>query len=642
MLEKELESHFGFKSFRKGQKEVVSRLLDGESCVAIFPTGAGKSMCYQLPAMMLPDLTLVVSPLLSLMKDQTDFLKSHGIPAERLDSTLKAHEYSSILERARNGELKILMISVERFRNERFRNHLMNMRISLLVIDEAHCISEWGHNFRPDYLKLPDIRKGFGIKQVLLLTATATEKVVEDICVKFGIAGQNVICTGFYRRNLFLQVSPVKESGKKDHLVKRIMKVQDAPTIIYVTLQKTAEQIAAFLTENGINTWPYHAGMTNEERENIQNEFLSGRITCIAATIAFGMGIDKRDIRRVIHFDLPKSIENYSQEIGRSGRDGALSFCEVLANRDNISVLENFIYGDTPQKRSILTFVSIIKDHPDQILEIRPVSLSSFLDMRALPFKTLTVYLELEGIIRPVCTRFDEYTFKYLIPAEAIINSFSAERKEFVAAIFRNCHMKKIWSHVDINGIMTQYPNADRQRIIAALDYFAEKGWIELQARQSVDVYEIVSRDFEPDILASRLYSLFNEKEKTEIQRIHNMVGFFESDSCISAGLANYFGEKIQNEKCGHCSFCRSGRAVIERTEYLEPLNKLTGADTYGEFAAKAGDGFTAINAAKFLCAISSPYLAKLGAKKIKNHGLLEKYPFNEVLEWVGSSLVKC
>src|SRR5690554_2152535 len=182
MLEQGLQKYFGFNKFKKGQREVISKITAHQSAAAIFPTGAGKSLCYQLPAMFLPHLTLVVSPLLALMKDQIDFLMEHNIPAARLDSTLSKEEYKQILEKTRNGEIKILMISVERFKNERFRAQLQRMNISLLVIDEAHCISEWGHNFRPDYLKLPAYRKEFNIPQVLLLTATATPQVIEDMC----------------------------------------------------------------------------------------------------------------------------------------------------------------------------------------------------------------------------------------------------------------------------------------------------------------------------------------------------------------------------------------------------------------------------------------------------------------------------
>ena len=350
MLTQQLQKYFGFDTFLKGQEGVIRKVLARQSAAAIFPTGAGKSLCYQLPAMLLPGLTLVVSPLLSLMKDQLDFLLANNIPAARLDSTLGKNEYNAILESAKSGQLKILMIAVERFKNERFRSHLQKMDVTLLVVDEAHCISEWGHNFRPEYLKLPDYQTEFKIAQTLLLTATATAPVIDDMCAKFDILKQNVVVTGFYRDNLFLQITPTAASDKKNRLLQRIQEAPQEPTIVYVTLQKTAEEVAVFLRTHNINAHPYHAGMETEKREEIQNKFMEGTMACIVATIAFGMGIDKKDIRRIIHYDLPKSIENYSQEIGRSGRDGKPALCEVMANRDNIHVLENFIYGDTPER----------------------------------------------------------------------------------------------------------------------------------------------------------------------------------------------------------------------------------------------------------------------------------------------------
>jgi ATP-dependent DNA helicase RecQ len=290
MLKKQLQKHFGFNTFLNGQEAVIGKVLEGQSAAAIFPTGAGKSLCYQLPAMLLPGMTLVVSPLLSLMKDQLDFLQGNDIPAARLDSTLAKSEYNAILESAKKGELKILMIAVERFKNERFRSQLQKMDVSLLVVDEAHCISEWGHNFRPEYLKLPAYQKEFGIKQTLLLTATATTQVRDDMCAKFNILRDNVFVTGFYRDNLFLQITPTDNSEKKDRLLQRIQKAPQEPTIVYVTLQKTAEHVAAYLCANKINAHPYHAGMENEKREQIQNQFMDGTLACIVGNHRFRNG----------------------------------------------------------------------------------------------------------------------------------------------------------------------------------------------------------------------------------------------------------------------------------------------------------------------------------------------------------------
>jgi len=634
MLKKLLQKYFGFNSFLKGQEDVIHKVLDHQSAAAIFPTGAGKSLCYQLPAMVLPGMTLVVSPLLSLMKDQLDFLQAYDIPAARLDSTLAKNEYNAILESAKNGELKILMIAVERFKNERFRSHLQKMNISLLVVDEAHCISEWGHNFRPEYLKLPAYQKEFGISQTLLLTATATTQVRDDMCAKFNILKDNVFVTGFYRDNLFLQITPTGNSEKKNQLLQKIQKTPQKPTIVYVTLQKTAEDVAAFLCANNINAHPYHAGMENEKREEIQNKFMDGTLACIVATIAFGMGIDKKDIRRIIHYDLPKSIENYSQEIGRSGRDGRPALCEVLANRDNIHILENFIYGDTPEKHSIFQLLRTIKENKGFVWEIKTITLANELNIRILPLKTLLVYLAMEEIVRPKFTYFAEYSFKYKTEPTNIISSFEGERKQFVTAVMNHCHTKKIWSAVDIQAILDSY-DTDRQRILAALEYFEEKGWIDLQSRQAVDVYDILTQAFNIDDMAEKMYALFKKKESLEIQRIHNMVGFFESDDCISKQLAEYFGEKLAKERCEHCSFCKSGIAVLQTTTELKPLSQFEFKTITAEFTQAVGEQFSEVNLTKFLCGIYTPVFSKLKIKQLPHFGILESYPFLEVKNWI-------
>jgi ATP-dependent DNA helicase RecQ len=640
MLNQQLKKYFGFDSFLAGQKTVISRVLERKSSAAIFPTGAGKSLCYQLPAMLLPGMTLVVSPLLSLMKDQLDFLKDKKIPAARLDSTLESSDYNSIIEAARNGTLKILMISVERFKNERFRFHLEKMDVTLLVIDEAHCISEWGHNFRPEYLKLPAYQEAFGIEQILLLTATATKRVIEDMCTKFRLLRENVFVTGFYRDNLFLQVSPTTTSEKEDHLLQRIRKAPQAATIVYVTLQKTAERVAAFLVRQGIAAQPYHAGMQTVERERIQNDFMQGQMACVVATIAFGMGIDKRDIRRVIHFDLPKSIENYSQEIGRSGRDGEPALCEVLANRDTVHVLENFIYGDTPEKTAIRRLLETISGNRGFTWEIKAVRLSNELNIRLLPLRTLLVYLAMEKVIRPKFSYFEDYAFKYVSAPETILSLFDGERKAFVAAVMEQCQTKKVWTSVDIPAILDSYA-CDRQRIITALEYFDEKGWIELQARQTVEVYDILTQAFDGDDLTDKMHTLFKKKEALEIQRIHDVVAFFESDSCLSRQLAGYFGEKLDIEKCGHCSFCASGQAILEHTTTLKPLADYDYSDVSGAFSAAIGDSFSALNVTKFLCGIYTPAFSKLKIKSLPHFGIFEHYPFLEAKAWVTQMVKK-
>ncbi|MDW1858920.1 RecQ family ATP-dependent DNA helicase, partial [Vibrio sp. Vb0974] len=273
-----LQSVFGFDSLRQGQQPVIESVMNGYSAAAIFPTGSGKSLCYQLPATMLPNLTLVISPLLALMKDQLSFLQSKGIAAASIDSSQSREEAQRVMVGVKNGEIKILMISVERLKNERFREFIRQVPISLMVVDEAHCISEWGHNFRPDYLKLPQYQRELNIPQTLLLTATATPAVIEDMKNKFDIASDHITVTGFYRSNLDISVIPCEESEKQTQLKTIVAAAPKLPTIVYVTQQQTAEQVAKSLIHIGVNAHAYHAGMKSEVREQIQQQFMAGQI----------------------------------------------------------------------------------------------------------------------------------------------------------------------------------------------------------------------------------------------------------------------------------------------------------------------------------------------------------------------------
>ena len=313
-LTQALEKHFGFSSFRDGQRRVIESILSDRPTLAVFPTGGGKSLCYQLPAVLLEGLTVVVSPLIALMKDQVDALVSHGVAAARLDSSLSLEQVQTVQADILNGRLKLLYVAPERLANENFRNHLQRVDISLLAVDEAHCISEWGHNFRPDYLKLSHFARELKVSRILALTATATPPVAEDIRKNFGIAEQDHVQLSFHRPNLELHVTPCLEEEKRPILLERLRTDLEAPTIIYVTRQETAEGLAAYLKREGLSARPYHAGLRDETRAACQEAFMSGDAPIITATIAFGMGIDKADIRRIIHYNLPKSLENYTQE----------------------------------------------------------------------------------------------------------------------------------------------------------------------------------------------------------------------------------------------------------------------------------------------------------------------------------------
>ena len=638
-----LQQVFGYPQFRLGQEETVSAILAGRSAAAIFPTGSGKSLCYQLSAVLLPHLTLVVSPLLALMQDQLGFLQRHGISAGSIDSAQSRDDANDVMARARSGELKILMISVERLKNERFRNFLHSVQISLLVVDEAHCISEWGHNFRPDYLKLPDYQRQFNIPQALLLTATATPKVIADMQAKFAIAAGDVVTTGFYRPNLNLLVEPVSGQDKRRRLVEWMKERANQPSIVYVTLQKTAEQIAEHLNRHGIQAEAYHAGLPHDKREGIQQRFMGGRSNCIVATIAFGMGIDKSDIRNVVHFDLPKSIENYSQEIGRAGRDGQPSDCLVLANRDSLNVLENFVYGDTPEQEGICRVLEeLLAARSEGQWEFLLRSLSDHSNIRELPLKTLLVQLELKGVIAPRYAFYAEYRFKYLIEPDALLARFSGERQQFVAAIIQVCKRAKTWATVDFDVLYQQH-NAERSRVVKALDYFQEQGLIELESKQMTEVYSLLDTDFDPQVLSAELYTGFKQHEVTEVARIHAMLDLFANEHCLGQRLAQYFGDENAPQRCGHCSVCHGHIAHLPAPPSLPPLVGKNFMELCGDFIHRhheyTGCLPDAERLTRFLGGISVPLFTKLKARGIPGFAALEDYPYAEVRDWTHAQL---
>jgi ATP-dependent DNA helicase RecQ len=635
MIEQTLRQTFGYDGFRAGQEQAIRAVVAGRSAAAIFPTGSGKSLCYQLPALLLPHLTLVVSPLLALMQDQLAFLHRHGIAAASIDSAQSREQTSQTMARAKSGELKILMISVERLKNERFRHFISQVPISLLVVDEAHCISEWGHNFRPDYLKLPDYQRQFNIPQVLLLTATATPPVIADMQAKFSIAADDVVTTGFYRPNLNLLVEPVSGFNKQRRLVEWLTDRAGQPTIVYVTQQKTAEQIAEHLAQRGFPASAYHAGMAHELRESIQRRFMAGELNCIVATIAFGMGIDKADIRNVVHYDLPKSVENYSQEIGRAGRDGQPSDCLVLANRDSLSVLQSFVYGDTPGREGIRCVLDeLLQAGAGGQWELMLNQLSEQSNIRQLPLKTLLVQLELRGIIAPRFAYFAEYRFKYLLEPEALVAKFDGERRQFVEAIVHSSARARAWCTLDFDVLYGQH-GADRARVVKALEYFQEKGWIELESKQMTEVYALLDQRFDAEALSGELHAYFKQHEASEITRIDNMLALFESRECLSQRLAAYFGDRQAPQRCGHCSVCNGQVAKLPEPPTLAPLEQINLAARCAEFSQRytqlKGGAPSAECLTRFLCGISVPVFTKLKARQLPGFASLEAYPYAEV-----------
>ena len=329
-----LKTHFGFDQFRPLQEEIIGCVMAQQRCLCADAYRGGKSLCYQLPALMMPGVTLVISPLIALMKDQVDALKADGIPAEFINSTLTRAEIDRIQTEALRGKIKILYAAPERLTMPEFQHFLQKINVSLIAIDESHCISEWGHDFRPDYRNLKMLRTRFPEVPVMALTATATRKVREDIICQLSLEKAKIFTSSFNRPNLSYAVLPKKDSY--DQLIEIFREHQNEAAIIYCFSRKDTEHLAADLRQEGFKALPYHAGLESEARRTNQEKFIRDEAQIIVATIAFGMGIDKPDVRLVIHYHLPKSIEGYYQETGRAGRDGLPSRCMLF-----------FSYADT-------------------------------------------------------------------------------------------------------------------------------------------------------------------------------------------------------------------------------------------------------------------------------------------------------
>ena len=629
-----LRDQFGLDSFRDGQREVIGRLLAGKNVAAVFPTGGGKSLCYQLPSQLLPGTTIVVSPLIALMKDQCDGLAARGIAATRLDSSLSTDEFREAMGGVRRGSTRLLYVAPERCFNERFLASISGLEIALFAVDEAHCISQWGHNFRPDYLKLAEVTRELGAQRVLALTATATPSVLDDIREAFQIEPEDAIRTPFHRQNLQLRSCLVSADDQYAALLDRIQDRPRGSTLIYVSLQKTAEELAERLTADGLPAAAYHAGLEPAERSQIQHEFVASKDGIVAATIAFGMGIDKADIRYVYHYNPAKSLEAYAQEIGRAGRDGQDAICETLLVPNDRTVLENFAYGDTPSRLAVGQFIERLSGQPDAF-HVSHYKLSAEADIRILVVRTLLTYLELDGYLAATGPRYDTYKIKPLVTSKLILEHFDGERRQFVADLLGLLTKGRTWFLLNM-AVSTRALRCDRARIVRAVEYMVEQRWLEVQVSDLVHGYRWRKRLEDAKTIADRLFDRLSHREQAEISRLDDVFRLAEAQACQAVTLAAHFGESLA-EPCGRCSACRQeGPFQIPRVPALSIGSAAT--RVIEEMTARYPDRFASPrDRARFLCGMSSPSFVRAKLTRNPNFGICEHIPFAMVLDQVGN-----
>jgi ATP-dependent DNA helicase RecQ len=563
-----LRDVFGHQSLRPGQARAVEAVLSGRDALVIMPTGGGKSLCYQLPALILPGLTVVVSPLIALMKDQVDGLRAKGIATAFVNSTQSPQESQRAIELAISGHLKLLYVSPERFGNAAFAQAVKQARISLFAVDEAHCVSQWGHDFRPSYLSLKKAAQDLGRPPIIALTATATPDVREDVVNQLGLNGQADIITGFARPNLQFGALLANDEKKIEIILDIAQKMAGKSGIVYAGTRAKADEVVSRLLSSGINAAGYHAGMDAGDRKWVQEGFLSGRAPVIVATNAFGLGIDKPDVRFVIHHDMPGTIESYYQEAGRAGRDGQPSICLLLHHPKDKHLREFFIRGDNPSPEMIrATYAAITSFESDRLLttyaDLKKLTQA---DMPEMAVGTAVRLLEKFGYINRSPEKTSGAFFKLLHDFNDIFEAIPAKAKakrQTLKSLY-DYYGEPIYSGVELRASeISAACGQSRESIVRSARFFNESGWAEYSPPFRGTEIRIIKRIPANEIECGA--GVLEEKLLNAFRKLEAMEQYIFHDSCRHGFLMSYFGEQDAAD-CGKCDVCLTG-AVISKND---------------------------------------------------------------------------
>jgi ATP-dependent DNA helicase RecQ len=627
-LHRLLKATFGHVSFRDGQEEVVRAVAAGEDTLVVMPTGAGKSLCYQLPALAIDGATLVVSPLIALMKDQVDSLQARGIAATCINSSVSPADRRDRIQGLIQGRWKLVYVAPERF-TPRFLDQIRDASIGLLAIDEAHCVSEWGHDFRPDYLRLGSVRKQLGEPPTVALTATATPEVQRDIVRLVGIDGGRRFVRGFDRKNISLTVHECSGGPQKLSMLPELL--QGGPALVYCATRKNVEKVVRSLRDAGIQAGMYHGGMEHQDRVQVQDAFMGGRVPVVVATNAFGMGVDKADIRCIVHYDIPGSVEAYYQEIGRAGRDGRPARAVLLFHPSDRRIQEFFVRSAHPEPEFVETIYQALHETwrqqggEDPLVEAHRERLGALLPSEAGGHWAASAcirVLERQGWLRRVSARERDGSVE-------LLTAPGAPPRGLVGRVYDLIHERlgaypgESWMFQPSQ--LCRELQVDRAQLLGALRGLESRGIIRYQAPNQAGAVELV-RPRQPLELDREALA---HRRRFDLQKVERMVGYVHA-ACRRHYLLAYFGEKPSYQRCGSCDACRAGKLAAQNAESLDPQQLQAMRGVLACVQRLKGD-YTPSMVARVLTGSSDRAVRALKLDRVVTYGLLSTWTVAEV-----------
>lgn len=570
-----LKKYWNHDAFRTPQEEIIASVLAQKDTFGLMPTGGGKSITFQVPALMMDGICLVISPLVALMKDQVQNLQNKGIKAIALTGGISSDEMIDLLDNCQFGNYKFLYLSPERLQNDWVLERIKNLPVNLIAIDEAHCVSQWGHDFRPSYLKISKLKEYFPKVAFLALTASATKRVQDDIITQLQLENPAVFTKSFARENLAYMVFNVED---KLHLMEQILKKNPQPSIIYVTNRKACSETVKQLEALGFSATFYHGGLSSKEKESHMKLWMEEQVQTMVATNAFGMGIDKANVKTVIHLHIPPNLENYYQEAGRAGRNGAKAFAVLLTNPSDVLHVEAQFLSILPDKAFLnLVFVKLCNyfqiAYGEGINEKFSFNLNQFCTRYGLPIlKTYNAlqFLDNQGIINVSQEFSEKITLQFLIESKEVIRymSLNPNDEAIILTILRtNPGIYESQSNINIT-LIAKKSNSNENEVLAVLHKLNEKQIIELHAKNN-DATITFNEVREDERTISRVVKYLEAQNQLKTQQLQSVLNYIKDNSkCKSQMLLNYFGES-KTSACGICSYCISKNKLKTDTTTL-------------------------------------------------------------------------